>query len=93
MPIRRYETEDEYFSRMRRARSRMDEAVTVERDQGMTVRVGDSMVMAVNQPDWDVCYVEYPQGLKQGYLDALRRAGIEVLRVTPDRIYFRESWL
>jgi hypothetical protein len=63
----------------------------VDRHQGLIIRVGDIWVQAAPLPDWSLEYIEYPEGMRNQYRDALQHEHVKLQKVTDRRIYFTES--
>lgn len=62
----------------------------VTRYHGFIVGIGDIKTKDPNLPDWDISYVEYPEGEMHKYRDALQREHIKIVKVTARRIYFEQ---
>ena len=62
----------------------------VQRYHGQIVQVGDARVKVPGLPDWDLVYIEYPQGEMPKYRDALMRERVKIAQVTAQRIYFEQ---
>ncbi len=60
----------------------------IERYHGIIVKVGEVKTKSLSLPDWDLSYVEYPQGQMAEYRRALMRARVFIVQVTDKRIYF-----
>ena len=62
----------------------------VQRHHGHIVQVGDARVKVPALPDWDLVYIEYPEGEMPKYRDALMRERVKIVQVTKQRIYFEQ---
>jgi len=60
----------------------------IERYHGIIVKVGEVNVKDLSLPDWDLSYVEFPQGQMVEYRKALMSARVLIAQVTDKRIYF-----
>ena len=64
--------------------------IKIERHHGIIVQVGDATVKIPNLPDWDLDYIEFPEGEMPKYRDALMRERVKIRQVTSQRIYFEQ---
>ncbi len=62
----------------------------VKRSHGRIIEVGDARVKVPALPDWDLVYIEYPEGEMPKYRDALMRERVKIRKVTRQRIYFEQ---
>lgn len=64
--------------------------IEIERYHGIIVAVGGINTKSPSLPDWNLSYVEYPQGQMKEYRAALMKARVDIVRVTDRRIYFEQ---
>ena len=69
---------------------RQEADIEIERYHGIIVGVGGINTKTPNLPDWDLSYVEYPQGQMPEYRAAMMKARVSIVRVTDRRIYFEQ---
>ena len=62
--------------------------IKVKRYQGQIIEVGHAQVKVPALPDWDLVYIEYPEGEMPKYRNALMRERVKIIKVTRERIYF-----
>lgn len=63
----------------------------IKRYHGIIVKVGEVDVKDLNLPDWNLSYIEFPQGQMIEYRRALMKANVRLVHVTDMRIYFEEA--
>jgi len=64
--------------------------IEVKRYHGQIIEVGDARVKVPALPDWDLVYIEYPEGEMPKYRNALMRERVNIRQVTAQRIYFEQ---
>lgn len=62
----------------------------IERYQGQIVKVGEATVKVLSLPDWNLLYIEFPEGQMAEYRRELMRARARLWNVTDRRIYFEQ---
>jgi len=67
-----------------------EEALKVERYHGILVAVGGINTKSLSLPDWDLSYIEFPEGEMPKYRSTLMRASAKIVKVTNQRIYFEQ---
>ena len=68
-----------------------NQEVQIERYQGIIVGVGGTPTKTLNLPDWDLSYVEFPEGKMKEYRTAMIKARVRIVKVTKERVYYSES--
>lgn len=69
---------------------RQEADIEIERYHGIIVAIGGIDTKSLSLPDWELSYVEYPQGQMSQYRQALIKARVYIARVTDRRIYFEQ---